>query len=82
MAYNAYASGYDWLFYKSEGVRNFLWQEFYDLICWLYPQVRWRVMNYGYAVLNEDGMLVKDFPKEYEEEKFPIQLYHYVATGE
>lgn len=26
-------------------------------------------------------MLVQSFPKEYEEEKFPAQLYHYVATG-
>eukprot|EP00331_Platyophrya_macrostoma_P030803 CAMPEP_0176456934 /NCGR_PEP_ID=MMETSP0127-20121128/31605_1 /TAXON_ID=938130 /ORGANISM="Platyophrya macrostoma, Strain WH" /LENGTH=343 /DNA_ID=CAMNT_0017847031 /DNA_START=11 /DNA_END=1042 /DNA_ORIENTATION=- len=79
--FNIYASVYDWAFYKSEGARNFLWQEFYDLICWLYPQVRWRLMNYGYAPLTEDGALIKDVPKEYEEEKFPVQLYHYVASA-
>ena len=38
-------------------------------------------MNYGYAVLNGDGIFVQNIPKEYEEEKFPVQLYHYVATG-
>lgn len=38
-------------------------------------------MNYGYAVLNGDGMLIRNVPVDYEEEKFPLQLYHYVATG-
>ena len=38
-------------------------------------------MNYGYAVLNENGKLIQDMQMEYEDERFPIQLYHYVATG-
>ena len=38
-------------------------------------------MNYGYAVLNENGKLIQDLQVEYEDERFPLQLYHYVATG-
>ena len=38
-------------------------------------------MNYGYAVLNEDGKLIENLKPEDEEERFPIQLYHYMATS-
>jgi len=75
-----YFKAYDFLFYRSEGVRRFLWEEFYDFICWMYPGVAWKVMNYGYAILNKDGKLIQDLNVEFEDERFPLQLYHYVAT--
>jgi len=61
-------------------MRRYLWQGFYDFICWLYPQVQWKVMNYGYAVFNDDGKIIKNLNPEFEEERFPLQLYHFVAT--
>jgi len=75
-----YIKAYDWCFYRSEGARRFLWQEFYNFICWLYPQVEWKVMNYGYAILNDNGKLIQDLNVEFEDERFPLQLYHYLAT--
>lgn len=37
-------------------------------------------MNYGYAVLNQEGKLIKNLKDEDEEERFCFQLYHFVAT--
>lgn len=72
---------YDWVFYKSETPRRLLWQQLYDSLCWLFPQTRWKVMNYGFALLNEDGKLITNLKPEDEEERFCLQLYHYVATS-
>ena len=72
---------YDWVFYKSETPRRLLWQQLYDSLCWLYPQTRWKVMNYGFALLNDDGKLITNLKPEDEEERFCLQLYHYVATS-
>ena len=38
-------------------------------------------MNYGYAITNDDGKLIQKLNVEYEDERFPLQLYHYLATG-
>jgi SAM-dependent methyltransferase len=81
IVHDQYLKAYDFLFYGSEGVRRFLWQGFYDFICWLYPQVQWKVMNYGYAPFSEQGKLINNLSAEFEEERFPLQLYHYVATS-
>jgi hypothetical protein len=37
-------------------------------------------MNYGYALLNENGRTIKNLDAELEEERFCLQLYHFVAT--
>jgi hypothetical protein len=37
-------------------------------------------MNYGFAVLNSQGHTIKHLDSELEEERFCIQLYHYIAT--
>jgi len=76
----AYYRLYDFLVYNSEKPRLFIWGFFYDAICFLYPQSKWKVMNYGYAVLNENGHLVA-LKEEDQEERFCLQLYHYVATS-
>lgn len=73
---------YDWVFYKSETPRRLLWQHLYDSLCWLYPQTRWKVMNYGFALLNDDGKLITNLKPEDEEERFCLQLYHYIATSD
>ncbi len=37
-------------------------------------------MNYGYAIFNNDGKIVSNLKPEFEEERFPLQLYHLLAT--
>ena len=37
-------------------------------------------MNYGYALLNENGRTIKNLDADMEEERFCIQLYNFVAT--
>jgi hypothetical protein len=38
-------------------------------------------MNYGFALLNDDGKLITNLKNEDEEERFCLQLYHYIATS-
>jgi len=38
-------------------------------------------MNWGYASLSSDGVLIHNLAHEDENERFSVQLYHYVATG-
>eukprot|EP01017_Pseudomicrothorax_dubius_P028574 TRINITY_DN3398_c0_g1_i1.p1 TRINITY_DN3398_c0_g1~~TRINITY_DN3398_c0_g1_i1.p1 ORF type:complete len:348 (+),score=93.28 TRINITY_DN3398_c0_g1_i1:116-1159(+) len=75
-----YLKAYDWLLYRSEGPRRLLWEALYNLLLFLYPSAQWKTMNYGYAVLNSDGHLV-GLRREDEEERFSIQLYHFLATS-
>lgn len=71
---------YDWLFYQSETPRRFLWSFIYNTMCMLYPQTQWKAVNYGYSVLSDQGILIKNLKAEDEDERFCLQLYHYVAT--
>ncbi|CAG9323369.1 unnamed protein product [Blepharisma stoltei] len=71
---------YDWLFFKSDKPRKFLWQQFYNFLCWMFPQEEWKTMNYGYAINTETGFTIYLDPEE-ESERFSYQLYHYMATG-
>jgi hypothetical protein len=41
---------YNWVLYKSERPRSYLWRRFYDFLAWMFPQEEWKTMNYGYAV--------------------------------
>ena len=38
-------------------------------------------MNYGFALLNDDGKLIANLKPDDEEERFCLQLYHYIATS-
>jgi len=38
-------------------------------------------MNWGYASLSPDGVLINNLAHEDENERFSVQLYHYVATA-
>jgi len=61
--------------------RRFVWEQLYDVLCWLIPSTEWKHMNWGYAALNPEGVLIKNLSAEDENERFSIQLYHYMATG-
>jgi hypothetical protein len=87
-AYNIYAYIYDYIFYGSDSLRKVLWQKFYNFLCWYgqvlilryHPAENWQTMNYGYALISDDG---KFFDFELEErdkaEFFSFQLYYYTA---
>lgn len=76
---NAYFKAYDWIFYQSEAPRKFMWSVIYNVMCMLHPETKWKSMNYGYAAVTGEGKLVK-LKSEFEEERYSIQLYHYIAT--
>ena len=55
---------YDWLVYGSEKPRMILWQGFYELMSWVNQDDDWVTMNYGYALLSNDGKILKDLQEE------------------
>jgi SAM-dependent methyltransferase len=61
--------------------RRFMWEQLYDILCWLIPSTEWKHMNWGYAALNHNGAFIKNLDPEDERERFSIQLYHYMATA-
>jgi len=61
--------------------RRFMWQQLYDILCWMIPSTEWKHMNWGYAALNLNGAFVKNLAPEDENERFSIQLYHYMSTA-
>jgi len=66
---------------KKGGPRHFFLENLNYLLCLIFPQLQRRVTNHGYAVINQDGKLISDIKVEYEDERFPLQLYHYLATS-
>jgi hypothetical protein len=77
VANRSFLALYNLLFYR----RRFLWEQLYDLLCLLIPSTEWKHMNWGYASMSPDGIIIKDLKSEDENERFSIQLYHYMATG-
>jgi len=76
----AIGASYEWLMFKSNRPRKYLWLKFYNFLVWMFPQPEWKTMNYGYAVNTEHGHTIK-LDAEDETERFSYQLYHYIATG-
>lgn len=78
---SAYLMAYDWLVYKSEKPRHFLWQGFYEIMSFVNKDDDWITMNYGYALLSTDGKLLSNLQEEQDiKEIFSIQLYYYTAS--
>lgn len=46
-----------WLLFKSSRPRELFWKYYYDVICCLYPLKGWKSNNFGYAVLNKEGVI-------------------------
>jgi hypothetical protein len=61
---------HDKLWYRMTGPKKFLWFFFYELVCWFYPNHKWRCMNYGYASEEKDGKLITNLKEEDEAERF------------
>lgn len=76
----AFNDVYEWLFYRSQAPRRYLWRKFYNGLAWMFPQAEWKCMNYGYAATTESGHIIRLDAAD-ETERFSYQLYHIVATG-
>ena len=71
---------YDWLLYRSNKPRKYLWRKFFNFLVWMFPQPEWKTMNFGYAINAEHGRTIELDPQD-ENERFSYQLYDYIATG-
>lgn len=72
---------YNWVMYKSNGVKRFIWRSFYSLMCRIYPKVEWTAMNYGFAEMTENGHSKQVLDAQDEPQRFNYQLYHVIASG-
>jgi len=61
--------------------RRFIWEQLYDILCWLIPSTEWKHMNWGYASLNKDGIMLRHLKQDDENDRYSIQLYHYMSTA-
>lgn len=71
---------YEWLLFRSDKPRKYLWRKFFNFLVWMFPQPDWKSMNYGYALDTEQGRTIDLDPQD-ENERFSYQLYHFVATA-
>lgn len=55
------------------------WEIFYDMACILFPSAEINQINYGFAPLTDDGVLI-DLPTSDEKERMSLQLYYRTAT--
>ncbi len=63
---------------RHSGFRRMAWKPIYELLATVLPLRNWRFMNYGYSPgPHELPVLLQP---EDEEERLPLQLYHYLAT--
>jgi SAM-dependent methyltransferase len=76
-----YLKVYDWLVYQSETPRRLLWQGFYEFMSWYCQDPDWVTMNYGYALLTDDGKMIDDLLTEEQDkrETFSLQLYYFIT---
>ncbi|CAG9322248.1 unnamed protein product [Blepharisma stoltei] len=75
-----FIDAYIWLLFRSDKPRKYLWKKFYNFLCRMYPQSGWKIINYGYAINTETGHTIV-LDEDEETERYPYQLYHYIATG-
>lgn len=70
-----------WLLYESTWPRRWIWKRFYELTAWVYPEDSFYIMNSGYALLSEDGLMNKFSPLEHEKvDIYQYQLYYAVTS--
>lgn len=70
-----------WLLYESTIPRRWIWNRYYDLRSWIYPDDSFYIMNSGYALISNDGLINKITPIEHEaKEIYQYQLYYAVAN--
>ncbi len=58
--------------------RRMVWKPIYELLARVLPLSEWQFMNYGYEPNPEEAPL--ELKAEDEFQRYPLQLYHYLAT--
>ena len=71
---------YEWLMFRSDKPRRYLWKKFYNFVYWLEPSEDLQMINYGYASYTESGQTL-NLPQEMKPEQFSYQLYDYIFTS-
>src|ERR1700754_3511325 len=59
-------------------VRKLIWKPFYEILAKKFRIADWHFMNYGYDSTADESILY--LRPEDEINRYPIQLYHYLAT--
>ncbi|WP_109850981.1 class I SAM-dependent methyltransferase [Aquimarina sp. AU58] len=63
----------------SPRLKRAVWKKLYEYLSKKYPTAEWTYMNYGYESCNEP--IAIPLNEEEENDRYMIQLYHYVATA-
>jgi ubiquinone/menaquinone biosynthesis C-methylase UbiE len=71
---------YEWIMFRSDKPRRYLWRKFYNFIYWIEPSEDLQMINYGYASYSEFGKTL-NLPQEIKSEQFSYQLYDYTYTS-
>jgi SAM-dependent methyltransferase len=74
------ADAFLWVLNRTPSLRRALWRFFFDVLAARFGNIGWwTLMNYGYA---EPGSTTRafDLQPDDEAERYPIALYHHVAT--
>ncbi|MBK7407267.1 MAG: methyltransferase domain-containing protein [Saprospirales bacterium] len=59
--------------------KRLFWKPVYNFLARQLPTPNWQFMNYGYAVLPDSSEPPLSLPSEYEFQRYPLQMYHYLA---
>ena len=70
---------YEWLMFRSNKPRRYLWRRFYNFINWQFPGDELQNMNLGYASYTESGKTL-ELSDDLENERFSYQLYDFLVT--
>ena len=71
---------YEWIMFRSDKPRRYLWRKFYNFIYWIEPSEELQMINYGYASYTESGKTL-NLPQEMKAEQFSYQLYDYIFNS-
>lgn len=74
------ADAFLWVLNRTPSLRRAMWRTFFDLLASRFGDIGWwTLMNYGYADLQTGAPPLELQPTD-EAERYPIALYHHVAT--
>ena len=74
------ADAFLWVLNRTPSLRRAMWRTFFDFLASRFGDISWwTLMNYGYADLQVGVPPLELLPAD-EAERYPIALYHHVAT--
>ena len=74
------ADAFLWVLNRTPSLRRAMWRSLFDLLAWRFGNIGWwTLMNYGFADLDAQAPRFALLPPD-EPERYPMALYHHVAT--